>query len=99
MTTPTQVRRPWRATLRTAVQAAIPALLVLGIVVPEVVDIILEEAGAAMPERLRVWLLLAAGAVTALSAALARIMAIPQVEQLLQRYQLLKRLAAQPADD
>lgn len=93
---PTQVRRPWRATARTAVQVAIPLVLALGLVVPEVVEIILDEAGANMPDKLRVVLLGAAAAVTAVAAALARIMAIPSVELFLRRYKLVSGLAARP---
>jgi hypothetical protein len=92
--TPTQVRRPWRATVRTIIQVGIPAVLALGLVVPEVVRIILEETGDAMPDQLRVILLGISAAVVATAAILTRIMAIPQVEDFLRRHRLLSGLAA-----
>lgn len=94
---PTQVRRPWRSTIRTAVQVAIPTLLALGVVVPQVVQVILDEVGEAMPPRLRLALLgISAGIVTA-AAIVTRVMAIPQVELLLRRFKLTSWLAAAPA--
>lgn len=90
--TPTQVRYPWRTVRRTIVQVGIPAVLTLGIVVPQIVQIILEEAGETMPARLRVWLLGASALVTAAAAVLTRIMAIPAVDRLLASW----RLSAQP---
>lgn len=93
---PTQVRRPWRSMFRTAVQVAIPTILSLGIVVPEIVKIVMEEAGESMPAGVRLVLLGVSGAIVAIAAALSRIMAIPQVEAFLRRYKLLKGLAAAP---
>lgn len=94
---PTQVRRPWRSTVRTAVQVAIPTLLALGVVVPQVVQVILDEVGEAMPPRLRLALLgISAGIVTA-AAIVTRVMAIPYVERLLRRFKLTSWLAAAPA--
>ena len=94
---PTQVRRPWRTTVRTAVQTALAVVPVLGVVVPEVVSIVLEEAGESMPAGVRVVLLAASGAIVAVAAAAARIMAIPQVEWFLRRHKLVRGLAANPA--
>lgn len=93
---PTQVRRPWRATLRTFVQALIPTILALALVVPEVVKIILDETGEAMPEKFRLVLLGISGAVAAVAAILARVMAIPAVEMLLRRY--IPGLSAAPKE-
>lgn len=83
---PTQVRRPWRSTLRTAVQVAIPTLLALGIVVPQVVQIILDEVGEAMPPRLRLALLGISACVVSAAAVVTRVMAIPKVEEFLRRW-------------
>ncbi|WP_426243662.1 hypothetical protein [Nocardioides sp. LHG3406-4] len=93
---PTQVRNPLRTALRTAVQVGIPALLALGLVVPQIVDIILEESGESLPGSVRAVLLATAGIVTAIAAILARIMAIPQVEVLLRTSKLLSGFAAAP---
>lgn len=91
-TTPTQVARPWRATFRTVIQVGIPVMIGLGLVVPQIVAIVLEEAGETMPDEVRVWLLGIAAACVAASAIITRIMAIPQVELLLREW--LPRLAA-----
>ncbi|WP_193613175.1 hypothetical protein [Nocardioides lijunqiniae] len=93
---PTQVRRPWRSTARTFLQALIPTVLALGVIVPEVVKIILDETGDAMPPRLRLILLGISAGVAGVAAALARIMAIPAVEVLLRRFKLTQFLAAAP---
>jgi len=90
---PTQVRYPWRATLRTIVQVGIPALLTAVTVLPLVIQIVLDELGEVMPESLRLWLVAAAGFVTALAAAFTRIMAIPAVNAVLTRI----GLGAKPA--
>lgn len=81
----TQQEHPVRAALRTFVQVWLPGLLAALVVIPEVVEIIVTETGDALPENLR---LILAGIVTAcavVSAILARIMAIPAVDRLLER--------------
>ncbi|MEP7739774.1 hypothetical protein ABKW28_19200 [Nocardioides sp. 31GB23] len=97
MSAPTQVTRPWRATARTVLQVGIPMIIGLGLVVPEIVQIILEESGGAMPASVRAVLLGAAAVVTALAAIITRIMAIPTIEGLLRRH--LSGLAADPDAD
>ena len=76
---PTQVAFPWRATLRTIVQAGIPLLISLGVIVPEVVRIIMEESGESLPAGFRATLLSIAAFFTVLAAIIARVMAIPAV--------------------
>lgn len=76
---PTQVREPGRATARTVVQATIGVLLAIGIVVPAALAIIGDEfARWTSPEFVAV-LGTASAVCVAVSAATARIMAIPQV--------------------
>jgi hypothetical protein len=78
--TPTQVARPWRATVRTVFQA----LVALAVMAP----ILVEAAGvdpAAIP-----WL----AGVLALCGAVARVMALPVVEEFLGRF--IPWLAADP---
>jgi len=82
----TQVEHPWRTALRTAVQVGIPALLGLGVVVPEVISIVLEEFGESMPAAVRIWLLGAGALITSAAAVLTRIMAIPAVDAFLTRW-------------
>ena len=95
----TQTRHPWRAVVRTSLQVGIPVVLALGLVVPEVVQIVLEEVGARtdVPDWLRVALLGTAAVVTGVSAVLARVMAIPQVETFLERVKALSWMAASPS--
>lgn len=79
---PTQVRRPWRSTVRTVFQALV-ALAVLFPVLVETTGLKPEDAP---------WLAIP----LAVAAAIARVMALPQVETFLRRF--LPFLAAAPAD-
>ena len=69
---PTQLRRPWRSTARTLFQALV-ALCVLFPVLVETTGLDLEDAP---------WLAIPLG----VAAAVARIMALPQVEVFLRRF-------------
>lgn len=77
--TPTQVRRPWRSTFRTVFQAAVAFAAMWGLVV--------EAMG--LNER---WQWVSASLVV--TAAITRVMAVPQVEDFLARF--LPFLAADP---
>ncbi|WNO28738.1 membrane protein [Microbacterium phage FlameThrower] len=79
----TQVQHPVKAVLRTIVQVGIPTFIALGIVVPQIVDIILEQFGQSLPEQVTVVLLTTAGVVTGIAAVITRIMAIPLVNEFL----------------
>jgi hypothetical protein len=81
----TQQEHPLRAAMRTFVQVWLPGLAVALVVIPEIVRIVQEEAGAALPENLRLILAGVATAAAVVSAILARIMAIPAVDALLER--------------
>ncbi len=83
MSAPTQVARPWRATVRTVVQA----LVALAVMAP-----VLVEATGLEPESLP-WL----AGVLAVAAAVARVSALPQVEEFLRRF--VPWLAADPNSD
>jgi hypothetical protein len=76
---PTQVARPWRATWRTVVQVGLPAFLIFAGVLPDILQTFLAGMGDVLPDGLRLWLLGAAAVVTALAGTLARIAAIPAV--------------------
>lgn len=78
--TTTQQQFPARATRRTAFQVVIAAILILGIVLPIAVQIIGEELGDWIPGPVIAWLVAGAAFMAALAAAVARIMAIPQVD-------------------
>lgn len=81
-TTATQVRRPWRATARTAFQFLLAAAVLLPFIV---------EASGLDPQ-VYPWL----GGILAVAAAVTRIMALPQVEAFLRRF--APWLAADPDD-
>lgn len=77
--TPTQAANPGRATLRTAVAVGIPAFLGLLVVLPLVIQEVVDGFGQHLPEGFRLWLVGAATVITALSATITRVMAIPGV--------------------
>lgn len=80
---PTQVARPWRATWRTVVQVGIPAFLVLLGVLPVVLETVIDGMGNHLPDGVRAWLAGAALFITALAGTLARVAAIPAVNNAL----------------
>ena len=80
MPQPTQQAYPVRASRRTAVQNALSVILVLGVVAPIVAAILHDELGEYLPEAWLAWVVGAAAILAAVSAALARIMAIPAVD-------------------
>jgi hypothetical protein len=85
LATTTQQRYPGRASWRTAIQAALGVLLTAGVVVPIVVTILNEQLGKWLPDAWEAWLVGAAAFVAALSAGVARVMAIPAVDAWLAR--------------
>src|SRR5205085_4774422 len=83
--TPTQVRRPWRSTIRTVFQALVGLAVILPIMV--------QAAGldpASIP-----WL----AGVLAIAAATTRVMAVPGVEQWLRRFLPFLAAAPSPVDE
>jgi hypothetical protein len=85
---PTQVARPWRATWRTVVQVGIPAAIILVGVLPEVLETIIDGMGDHLPADVRLALLAAAAFITALAGTLARLAAIPRVNDALKAVHL-----------
>ncbi|QGZ16916.1 hypothetical protein SEA_LITTLETOKYO_24 [Arthrobacter phage LittleTokyo] len=85
---PTQVAHPWRAMFRTAVEVGVPAFALVLFAGPAVLNILAEELGAVLPPGVIAWLLGAAALLTAVSAALARIAALPRVNEALKRVKL-----------
>lgn len=85
---PSQVAHPGRAALRTFLEVLIPAVLLVLAVGPEVLRILAEDLGASLPPGVIAWLLAAAGFLAAVSAAVARIAAIPKVNEALKRVNL-----------
>lgn len=79
---------PWRAVWRTFWEVLIPAVLLVLTVGPEVLRILAEDLGAALPPSATAWLLGAAGLLASLAGAFARIAALPRVNELLKRVNL-----------
>lgn len=77
--TSTQAAFPLRAALRTAVQVGIPAFLGLLLILPPIIQTVLDGFGRHLPPEMYGWLAGAAVVITAASATLARISAIPGV--------------------
>lgn len=85
---PTQVARPWRATWRTVVQVGIPAVVILVGVLPEVLETVIDGMGDHLPADVRGVLAAAAAFITALAGTLARVAAIPAVNNALKAVNL-----------
>lgn len=83
--TPTQVRRPWRATVRTLFQATIAAAAAS--------PIVYQAATTESPELATG----AAGTFLAVAAAVTRVMALPVVEQFIRRFVPFLAAAPKPA--
>lgn len=92
----TQERHPWRAAIRTFLQAWLPTLALVVVAVPEAIAAIDAEAGAHLPEQLRVWLAGIATGAAVLAALAARIMALQSVTRVLESVRGLGWLAPRP---
>lgn len=79
--TTTQQQHPWRAVARTV----LAVLIGVGLVVPLVVTIVLEQFDVYLPPAAKAWLLGASAFTVALSGAVTRIIAIPRVDAWLKR--------------
>lgn len=88
---PTQAEFPGKATLRTLVQVALPAFIGLAFILPLIIQEILAGMGEQLTPEIRAWLIGFAAIISAITATLARIMAIPGVIEWTRRY--LKFLA------
>lgn len=82
----TQAANPNRAALRTAVQTAIPAFVGLLVILPLIIQAIVDGFGQHLPPSIYLWLTGAATVITAASATLARISAIPGVIEWTRRF-------------
>lgn len=85
-TTTTQAAYPWRAVIRTAVEVGIPAFLAFALLVPEIIQAILDQFGEQLPAGVRVWLLGVAALVTGVAAVITRIMALPRAIDFARKY-------------
>lgn len=79
MSTPTQVKYPSRATLRTVVQSAAGALVMLATTIVATREE-LAAAGVTLPPKLAAILAVAAAVSTAVAGVVARIMAAPGID-------------------
>lgn len=78
-----EIMRKTRAGRRTFWQALIPGLILMGVAIPQIVDILLAEAADILPEHWKAWLMGTSVAAAAISAALAKIMALSGVNKAL----------------
>lgn len=93
----TQTEHPARTAVRTFIQAWIPGIIAGLVVVPEIVRIVLDEftrSNVEPPEQLRLILVAIATGAALVSAVIARVMAIPDVERALRKL----GLGAAPTD-
>lgn len=81
-----QTVHPWKTTLRTFVQVGIPAFIAFAALVPEVLQLVLDQFGAVLPDSVRVILLGVAALITGAAALLARIMALPKAVEFARKY-------------
>ena len=82
----TQAQYPWRAVVRTIVQVGVPAFLAFALLLPEIVQAVLDQFGEQLPEGFRLWLLGVAALVTGVAAVITRIMALPRAIDFARRY-------------
>lgn len=71
----TEIWYKWQRVLRTLVQVGIPAFLTFALVLPQIISAL----GLPVDGPVYLWLVGAAGVVTAIAGALSRVMAIPAV--------------------
>lgn len=88
---PTQVRYPWKATIRTAIQTFLSAAAILALVAPEL-QAFVDQFWPGSP--VVAWIGAGAVFVAALAALITRIMAIPAVDAALTKV----GLGAKPAE-
>lgn len=81
-----EATEPNKAFWRTVLQVGPAAVLALVGILPEVIQEVVHGFGQHLPEDFRVWLLGAAVTLTAFSATVARIMALPRVIELTREY-------------
>lgn len=84
--TSTQAAYPWRAVVRTIVEVGIPAFLAFALLVPEIIQAILDQFGEQLPDGVRLWLLGVAALVTGVAAVITRIMALPRAIDFARKY-------------
>jgi hypothetical protein len=84
--TSTQSAFPGRAAIRTAVQVGIPAFVGLLVILPPVIQTVLDGFGRHLPPELYGLLVTAAIVITSASATIARVAAIPGVIDWTRRY-------------
>jgi hypothetical protein len=82
----TQAAFPGRAAARTAVAVGIPAFVGLLVILPLIIQAVVDGFGQHLPPEIYAWLVGSAAVITAASATLTRIAAIPGVIEWTRRY-------------
>ncbi|UVK62279.1 membrane protein [Arthrobacter phage NathanVaag] len=81
-----QTIHPWKTTLRTFVQVGIPTFIAFAALVPEVLQLVLDQFGKQLPDEVRAVLLGIAALITGVAALLTRIMALPKVVEFTRKH-------------
>ena len=84
--TPTQVRYPWKAFWRTALQVGPAAAVGLLLILPGILQSILDGFGRDLPPELYAWLVGFTGTITLIAAITAKVMARPDVNVWITKY-------------
>lgn len=82
----TQSTHPWKTTMRTAFQVGIPAFVGLLLILPPILTDVVDTFGHQLPDGFTGWLVAAAATITATSALLARIAAMPRAIEWTRKY-------------
>ena len=82
----TQSKHPWKTTIRTAFQVGIPAFVGLLVILPPILQDVVDTFGHQLPAGFTAWLAGAAATITATSALLARIAAMPRAIEWTRKY-------------
>lgn len=93
-----QVKFPWRSAVRTALQVG-PAAFSAALLLPPIIEVIVSGYGDALPKGLQAFLLGFAGFITLTATIIARIMALPGVDNFIREHKLTQWFApSKPVD-
>jgi hypothetical protein len=83
---PTQVQYPWKAFWRTALQVGPQPAVGLLIILPAILQSILDGFGRDLPPEIYVWLVGFTGSITLVASILSKVMARPDVNEWIRKY-------------
>ncbi len=82
---PTQVANPNRAAFRTFIQSTVGSLISLSLVLPTMLNIFLDSFGTMLPDQIQSRIVAASLVIGAVAGFVARLMAVPAVNQVMQK--------------